>query len=166
VTTEQKAGAAQDELLAWLEREDVANDGPSRHTAANIRAQAEEIARLRERLSAAESQKEYLREQIADAARQEPTTWCVESVHSGDTHVIEIFDTERDAVMHATFNGGVANPLYLSPIPAGDAVSVPLVPTEAMLTAARDWSFHKYGKSIGDDAAIGCYNAMLNARPV
>lgn len=37
------------------------------------------------------------------------------------------------------------------------------VPTEAMLIAARDWSYAKYGKPIGDDAAIGCWQAMFDA---
>jgi hypothetical protein len=36
-------------------------------------------------------------------------------------------------------------------------------PTEAMLIAARDWSYAKYGKPIGNDAAIGCWQAMLDA---
>lgn len=33
-------------------------------------------------------------------------------------------------------------------------------PTEEMLLAARDWSYEKYGKPIGDDAARGCWKAM------
>lgn len=36
-------------------------------------------------------------------------------------------------------------------------------PTEEMLIAARDWSYRKYGKPIGNDAAIGCWQAMLAA---
>jgi cell division septum initiation protein DivIVA len=36
-------------------------------------------------------------------------------------------------------------------------------PTEAMLIAAHDWSLAKYGKAIGNDAAIGCWKAMLYA---
>jgi hypothetical protein len=39
----------------------------------------------------------------------------------------------------------------------------PLDPTEAMLDAARDWSATKYGKAIGNDAAIGCWRAMMSA---
>lgn len=35
-------------------------------------------------------------------------------------------------------------------------------PTEAMLNAARDWSYQKYGKPIGNDAAIGCWQAMVD----
>jgi len=49
-------------------------------------------------------------------------------------------------------------PLYA--IPAG-YVLVPVEPTEAMLNAARDWSYEKYGKPIGNEAAIGCYKAMI-----
>lgn len=41
--------------------------------------------------------------------------------------------------------------------------SVPYVPTEQMLDAARDWSAAKYGKPIGNDAAIGCWQAMFAA---
>ena len=36
-------------------------------------------------------------------------------------------------------------------------------PTEEMLIAARDWSLKKYGKPIGNDAARGCWAAMLAA---
>jgi hypothetical protein len=36
-------------------------------------------------------------------------------------------------------------------------------PTKAMLNAARDWSYGKYGKPIGNDAATGCWQAMLDA---
>lgn len=43
--------------------------------------------------------------------------------------------------------------------------AAPAHPTEAMLDAARDWSDAKYGKPIGNDAAIGCWNAMLAAAP-
>jgi hypothetical protein len=39
------------------------------------------------------------------------------------------------------------------------------VPTEAMLNAARDWSVKKYGIGIGNDAAIGCWQAMYDAAP-
>jgi hypothetical protein len=39
----------------------------------------------------------------------------------------------------------------------------PSEPTEAMLTAAHDWSYAKYGKPIGNDAAIGCWRAMRDA---
>lgn len=36
-------------------------------------------------------------------------------------------------------------------------------PDEDMLSAARDWSQEKYGKPIGNDAAEGCWRAMLEA---
>lgn len=42
---------------------------------------------------------------------------------------------------------------------------VPVEPTDEMLVAARDWSDAKYGKPIGNDAAIGCWNAMVAAAP-
>lgn len=42
---------------------------------------------------------------------------------------------------------------------------VPVEPTEEMLNAARDWSDKKYGKPIGNDAAVGCFQAMLEAAP-
>jgi hypothetical protein len=34
-----------------------------------------------------------------------------------------------------------------------------------MLVAARDWSHKKYGQPIGNDAAIGCFMAMIEAAP-
>lgn len=40
---------------------------------------------------------------------------------------------------------------------------VPIEPNEAMLEAARDWSQGKYGKPIGNDAAKGCWKAMMDA---
>ncbi len=39
----------------------------------------------------------------------------------------------------------------------------PREPTEAMLNAARDWSVAKYGRGVGNDGAIGCWQAMLDA---
>ncbi len=39
----------------------------------------------------------------------------------------------------------------------------PREPTEAMLIAARDWSYPKYGKPIGSEAARGCWQAMFDA---
>lgn len=44
-----------------------------------------------------------------------------------------------------------------------ERVSVPREPTPEMLDAARDWSYAKYGKPIGHDAANGCWSAMLAA---
>jgi len=40
------------------------------------------------------------------------------------------------------------------------AAPQPVEPTKEMLDAARDWSYKKYGKAMGDDAAIGCWKAM------
>ena len=37
---------------------------------------------------------------------------------------------------------------------------VKALPTDKMLEAARDWSIKKYGKAIGNDAAIGCWTVM------
>ena len=45
------------------------------------------------------------------------------------------------------------------------APTPPVQPTEEMLDAARDWSNKKYGRGIGNDAAIGCWQAMLAAAP-
>ena len=42
---------------------------------------------------------------------------------------------------------------------------VPKVATGEMHNAARDWSYHKYGKFIGRGASEGCYAAMLAAAP-
>ncbi|MDS7927636.1 hypothetical protein [Acinetobacter sp. V115_6] len=38
-----------------------------------------------------------------------------------------------------------------------------VMPTQRMLDAARDWSYKKYGKAIGNDAAMGCWKAMVEA---
>lgn len=49
------------------------------------------------------------------------------------------------------------------PGPSTPSQESPQEPTRAMLDAARDWSNKKYGKAIGDDAARGCWQAMLAA---
>ncbi len=36
-------------------------------------------------------------------------------------------------------------------------------PSEAMLNAARDWSVGRYGRGVGNDDAIGCWHAMVDA---
>ena len=54
-------------------------------------------------------------------------------------------------------------PLYAAPLPSPPENAPPMQPTEAMLNAARDWSVEKYGRGIGNDAAIGCWQAMLSA---
>lgn len=43
------------------------------------------------------------------------------------------------------------------------AGELPREPTEAMLIAARDWSAKVYGKPIGNGAATGCWQVMLDA---
>ena len=48
------------------------------------------------------------------------------------------------------------------PVPEGWQL-VPVEPTDAMLVSARDWSYAKYGKPIGNAAAVGCWEAMLSA---
>lgn len=44
-----------------------------------------------------------------------------------------------------------------------DAAKVGREPTQKMLEAARDWSANKFGKAIGDDSAIGCWQVMYDA---
>ena len=76
------------------------------------------------------------------------------------------------------YSAGIANSIYeamqaASPVGiaaqpaegAGQAgqVAIPRIPTEAMLNAARDWSVKKYSQGIGNDAAIGCWQAMYDA---
>jgi hypothetical protein len=50
----------------------------------------------------------------------------------------------------------------LEPI-ARAAIAAMREPTEAMLTAAADWSRRKYGSPIGNDAATGCWHVMIDA---
>jgi len=42
---------------------------------------------------------------------------------------------------------------------------VPREEVDSQLNAARDWAIRKYGKGIGNDAASGCYRAMLFSAP-
>lgn len=44
---------------------------------------------------------------------------------------------------------------------AKNAIHAMFDPTEEMLNAARDWSREKYGKPIGNEAAIECFHAMI-----
>lgn len=46
---------------------------------------------------------------------------------------------------------------------ARKAIAAMREPTDAMLIAARDWSVAKHGLPIGNDAAIGCWQAMIDA---
>ncbi|MCX2699352.1 hypothetical protein [Ochrobactrum chromiisoli] len=41
-----------------------------------------------------------------------------------------------------------------------------LEPDQRMFEGAREWSYLKYAKPIGNDAANGCWRAMLNASPL
>jgi hypothetical protein len=43
------------------------------------------------------------------------------------------------------------------------ALDVVKTPTKSMLNAARDWSIKKHGRGIGNEDAIGCWNAMWEA---
>lgn len=49
-------------------------------------------------------------------------------------------------------------------VPSG-YVLVPDGITKEMYDAARNWSCSKYGKPIGNEAAAGCWKAMLAAAP-
>lgn len=54
-----------------------------------------------------------------------------------------------------------AAPDFVGAIAALGMVVVPVEPTEAMLDRARDWSMAKYSRGIGNDAAAGCWKAMI-----
>ena len=69
--------------------------------------------------------------------------------------------SSRDAVLVREAVEMLRSPIATLPQSAGEAIE----PTEAMLVAARDWSYKKYGKPIGNDAATGCWKAMLAAAP-
>lgn len=63
-----------------------------------------------------------------------------------------------------------ASPSYPRPYLAWDdyltnaraAIEAMREPTEAMEIAARDWSYGKYGKPIGNDASNGCFRSMID----
>lgn len=61
--------------------------------------------------------------------------------------------------LHITRLRGLEARLRTAPV-VGE---LPRIPTNAMLNAARDWSVKKYGIGIGNDAAIGCWQAMFDA---
>ena len=70
-----------------------------------------------------------------------------------------------DYTLSAKVCGKLLRAMTTPPDDAAGQVAVPEQPTEAMLNAARDWSVKKYGQGIGNDAAIGCWKAMLAAAP-
>ena len=51
----------------------------------------------------------------------------------------------------------------LSALEASGMAIVPVEATEAMHTAARDWSIKKYGQAIGFNASEGCWATMIAA---
>ena len=83
---------------------------------------------------------------------------------------------DREAVYAALAYAGIREPSYIQTgitietlkyrgwqrVAEGSVVA-PMEPTEEMLIAARDWSLKKYGISVGDDGAKGCYAAMIAA---
>jgi hypothetical protein len=46
---------------------------------------------------------------------------------------------------------------------ASAAIDALREPNQAQLNMAREWSYMKYGKPIGNDAAKGCWGCMLDA---
>jgi len=69
----------------------------------------------------------------------------------------------RGTLAGEMFRAGLAaQPAEVSAGQTGQ-VAIPRIPTEAMLDAARDWSVNKYSQGIGNDAAIGCWQAMYDA---
>lgn len=63
---------------------------------------------------------------------------------------------QRNAVARATSFGTSS---------ASAQPTIPRVPTEAMLNAARDWSVKVIGQGVGNKAATGCWQAMFDAAP-
>jgi hypothetical protein len=145
-------------LLARLDRLYKSNDRLEAVSlaAALIRAQAEEIAGLSSAFK-----------QVCDGIRgaMQDRDTHIECLQDAISKLREQIAARQEPV--ACPNCGVIadSPKwrYAEPIAAGDAVSVPMVPTEAMLIAARDWSAAKYGKPIGNDAACECYLVMIAA---
>ncbi len=70
---------------------------------------------------------------------------------------------DNAAECHTVYTAApVAQQPQAEAVPPG-YVLLPMEPTLEMLLSARDWSATKYGKPIGDDAAKGCWGAMISA---
>lgn len=108
---------------------------------------------------------------LAKLARQEPVGTVI-SYHTEEGHTKWTFQPSQSAWAiprdDKAMERGARSCFVVFTHPApqqADRQRVPAEPTEAMLIAARDWSLKKYGKAIGDDAAKGCFSAMLAAAP-
>lgn len=70
---------------------------------------------------------------------------------------MRIYETHEDQIDKAVDAG-----YYLCMTEARAALQTIREPTEAQLIAARDWAHARYGRGIGDDAATGCWQAMID----
>lgn len=80
---------------------------------------------------------------------------------------IDFDKAHENAVLEATsawtLDDAIAT--YLASMQKSGFVLAPLMATDDMNAAARDWSACVYGKPIGIDASRGCYSSMIGARP-
>lgn len=71
--------------------------------------------------------------------------------------------TEKQATTHAWPDDFAGDTVDRARSRARTVIEAMRVPSQAQLIAARDWSYAKYGKPIGNDAATGCWNTMIDA---
>ena len=137
----------------WLER--FEHGDPILHTPAREYA-ADAVRDCRDAVLALLAPRDAERETIEAlqiAAEYEAGT--AKAVATGYEEFGPAFQRQRQIIIDALR-------FYAGHINSGAAMREP---TEAMLDAARDWSREKYGKPIGNDGAIGCWQAMLAALP-
>ena len=127
------------------------------------------------------AERDELRAALAAAEQERDALQAKTTVLEGHTHVglLEAFDAYA---RQSTYNSHPAKPEHFpksfiwfsagysaagaAPVPVHEGWQpVPIEPTDAMLVSARDWSYAKYGKPIGNAAAVGCWEAMLAAAP-
>ena len=97
-------------------------------------------------------------EQVTD----EMTAAAHSALYAASVHDLDATDDELRATLAAALTA-MPDALLRELVRERGWVMVPRGPTQVMLVAARDWSHSKYGKPIGNDAAIGCWGTMLVA---
>lgn len=139
-------GDDSDARAALVRYIDSRAPSPSREEAPAAQA-VEAEAELRQRLGEALTEKLHEMQGNYEDEEGGMIDWC-------DSRIM---DELLDAVIPS-----IATPAA-SVAQAEDAGTLPRIPTEVMLNAARDWSVKKYGIGVGNDAAIGCWQAMHDA---
>lgn len=79
-----------------------------------------------------------------------------------DSSVGEVGDWDRFVRVAGADHWEVQEELKAQRAAFAAAIQEMREPSEGALNAARDWSVAKYGLGVGNDGAMGCWQAMLD----